>query len=153
MLKRKRYFGARRQWPDSPFQQVEQAKRDLKPLKFDGDWMERMYAQLQAQEFDVMAASFFGGHSGTEFTKLNGGFPLGTYFTTAGYNSKTHMICWDFESDVHRLGRLEAQAHIWPEPLRLIEPPKTFRNQVRPYHDFDKILMEPPYVDLHPTTR
>jgi hypothetical protein len=121
-----------------------------------------MYQQIQSQEFDAHKEQFLGGWNKIQQSGLSGGLRRGEFFTTAGYNPNpqmmlTHrlqrmfdnglqgklMFCLE-ESDEMRTARLRAQAHIWPEfPKGLLDDSYVTHHH-RPYHEFDKILVETP---------
>lgn len=138
MRKVKRFFGTRRRWPDSPYRQIEQAKWDLAEVQHTTPESFDLYHHLQSLEGDLMNELTKLSIPMTEHSvgRLNGGFPLGTYFTTAGYNPRPQMLL------AHRLQQALNNG-LQGKIMICLEDSYSQPHYV-PYNDFDKILVETP---------
>lgn len=133
----------RRQWPISPYRQVEQAHRDLKPLTFDGDWFDRMYAQLQSQEYDTYKDMFLGSWNKIQQSGLSGGFRRGDFTTIVSHHPREHLNL------ARRLQALSNNGAVKTVRLCLEGSYQTYHFD--PYHDLDKIRMEASNVVIRPS--
>lgn len=138
MRKVKRYFGARRQWPDSPYRQIALAKWDLANLQQNNPVDYELFHNLQSWEFDAMRGLAKATIPMNEHIvgRLNGGIPRGAFYTTAGYNPYPPMFL------THRLQR-ELDNGLQRKFMICLEDSYSTPHY-KPYDDFDKLTVETP---------
>lgn len=137
MRKRKLYFGVRRRWPDSPYAQLQQHSANLKTLKFEGDWLEKMYQQLQSQEFDAYKDQFLGGWDKIQQSGLSGGMRRGEFYAFSTPSAQVDRLQRMFDKGLQgNLMICLEDSYVQPHYV--------------PYHDFDKLTVETPDAVIRP---
>lgn len=146
MRKRKLYFGTRRQWPDSPYRQIVQAKWDLTEIQQNTPIDYELFHNLQSLEFDIMIGltkmvnpmteHIVGSHRSN---MRRGEF----YTTTAGYNPNPHMM------STHRLKAMLDKG-LQGNLMICLEDSYSLHHD-KSNHDFENLAVETPNDYVRPS--